>query len=243
MFFRHSNEMWSEFPELVPGVLLAEGITSAVDVGDRIGKYHAIAADRLMQGPEGEMAEIQAWRRSFSKMGLKPTQYRCASEALLRRFRQEGSLPRLHPLVDLCNAISIAFAIPIAVFDLAKISGDLEVRHAAGNESYLTFSGEMERPEAREVIFADGAGQAHARRWTNRQSGLSAVRNDTHSVLIVAEALHESAGSDVPKLIDAIEAELSAIWSIEARQGLLSPSSPRFDLSSAMNLQLQQKRD
>jgi DNA/RNA-binding domain of Phe-tRNA-synthetase-like protein len=235
MFFRHSNEMWSEFPELVPGVLFAEGITSTIDVGDRIAKYHAIAADRLMQGPEGEMAEIQAWRRSFSKMGLKPTQYRCASEALLRRFRQEGSLPRLHPLVDLCNAISIAFAIPIAVFDLAKISGDLEVRHADGSESYLTFSGETEHPEAREVIFADGAGQAHARRWTNRQSGLSAVRNDTYSVLVVAEALHESADSDVPKLIDAIAAELAALWSIAARQGVLRPSSPRFDLSPAMN--------
>ena len=243
MFFRHSNEMWSEFPELVPGVLFAEGITSTVDVGDRIAGYHAIAADRLMQGPEGEMAEVQAWRRSFSKMGLKPTQYRCASEALLRRFRQEGSLPRLHPLVDLCNAISIAFAIPIAVFDLAKISGDLEVRHASGSESYLTFSGETEHPEAREVIFADGAGQAHARRWTNRQSGLSAVRNDTHSVLIIAEALHESAGSDVATLMNAIAAELTALWSVEAKRAILSPSSPRFDLSPAMNLQLQQKRD
>ncbi|MGY5805404.1 B3/B4 domain-containing protein [Rhizobium sp. LEGMi12c] len=243
MFFRHSNEMWSEFPELVPGVLFAEGITSTVDVGDRIAGYHVIAADRLMQGPEGEMAEIQAWRRSFSKMGLKPTQYRCASEALLRRFRQEGSLPRLHPLVDFCNAISIAFAIPIAVFDLAKISGDLEVRHASGSESYLTFSGETEHPEAREVIFADGAGQAHARRWTNRQSGLSAVRNDTHSVLIIAEALHESAGSDVATLMDAITAELTALWSVEAKRAILSPSSPRFDLSPAMNLQLQQKRD
>ncbi|TWB18078.1 DNA/RNA-binding domain of Phe-tRNA-synthetase-like protein [Rhizobium sp. ERR 1071] len=243
MFFRHSNEIWSEFPELVPGVLFAEGITSTVDVEDRIAKYHAIAADRLKQGPEGEMAEIQAWRRAFSKMGLKPTQYRCASEALLRRFRQEGSLPRLHPLVDLCNAISIAFAIPVAVFNLAKISGDLEVRHASGSETYLTFSGEIEHPAVREVIFADGAGRAHARRWTNRQSGLSAVRNDTHAVLIVAEALHESAGSDVPKLIDAIASELTAIWSIEATQGLLSLSSPRFDLSAAMNLQLQQKRD
>ncbi|MGY5775629.1 B3/B4 domain-containing protein [Rhizobium sp. LEGMi135b] len=243
MFFRHSNEMWSEFPELVPGVLFAEGITSTVDVGERIAGYHAIAADRLMQGPEGEMAEIQAWRRSFSKMRLKPTQYRCASEALLRRFRQEGSLPRLHPLVDLCNAISIAFAIPIAVFDLAKISGDLEVRHASGSESYLTFSDETEHPEAREVIFADGAGQAHARRWTNRQSGLSAVRNDTHSVLIIAEALHESAGSDVATLMNAIAAELTALWSVEAKRAILSPSSPRFDLSPAMNLQLQQKRD
>ncbi|WP_264830499.1 phenylalanine--tRNA ligase beta subunit-related protein, partial [Klebsiella michiganensis] len=68
---------------------------------------------------EGELPEIQAWRRAFSKMGLKPTQYRCASEQLLRRFRQDRALPEIHPLIDLCNAISMAFAIPIAVFDVS----------------------------------------------------------------------------------------------------------------------------
>lgn len=231
MFFRHSNEMWSDFPELVPGVLFAEGITPTVDVTDRIAGYHAIAMERLAQGPESEMAEIQAWRRGFSKMGMKPTQYRCASEALLRRFRQEGSLPRLHPLVDLCNAISIAFAVPVAIFDLSKISGGLEVRHADGSESYLTFAGETEHPEPREVIFADAAGQAHARRWTNRQSGLSAVRDGTRSVLIVAEALHDTADGDIRRLIAAIARELASLWAIETRQGFLSSSSPRFDLS------------
>lgn len=242
MYFRHSNEMWSEFPELVPGALFAQGITADVGVTDRVNRYYATAAERLAKGAESEMPEIRAWRRSFSKMGLKPTQYRCASEALLRRFRQEGSLPRLHPLVDLCNAISIAFAIPIAVFDLSRISGDLEVRHADGSESYLTFSGETEHPEPREVIFADAAGQAHARRWTNRQSGLSAVREDTRSVLVVAEAMHDSAASDVPRLIDAIATELAAIWSLEAKRGVLSRSSPRFDLLAEANGQPKQKR-
>ena len=242
MYFRHSNEMWSEFLELVPGVPFAEGITAHATAADSIARHHATAAERLAQGAESEMPEIQAWRRSFSKMGLKPTQYRCASEALLRRFRQEGSLPHLHPLVDLCNAVSIAFAIPVAVFDLAKISGNLEVRHASGSESYLTFSGETESPEPGEVIFSDSDGQAHARRWTNRQSGRSAVREDTKSVLIVAEALHDSARADVTRLIDAITAELSSVWSVEARSGLLSHSSPRFDLSSAANLQPEQKR-
>ncbi|MGG6893980.1 B3/B4 domain-containing protein [Rhizobium sp. BR 315] len=242
MYFRHSNEMWGEFPELVPGVLLAEAITADVTVTDRVAHYHAIAAERLEQGSESEMPEIQAWRRAFSKMGMKPTQYRCASEALLRRFRQEGSLPRLHPLVDLCNAVSIAFAIPVAIFDLQKVSGDLEVRHAHGSESYLTFSGEIEHPGPREVIFADTAGQAHARRWTNRQSGLSAVREETRSVLIVAEALHGSASSDVPRLIDAIAAELAAAWSSESRRGILSPSSPRFDLSADENVRARQHR-
>lgn len=90
MYFRHSNEMWSEFPDLVPGVLFVEGITANAVVTDPVAKFHAIAEQRLAAGSESEMPEIQAWRRSFSKMGLKPTQYRCASEALLRRFRQEN---------------------------------------------------------------------------------------------------------------------------------------------------------
>lgn len=120
---------------------------------------------------ESELPEIQAWRRAFAQLGLKPTQYRCASESLLRRFRKEGRLPALHPLVDLCNAVSLAFAVPVAVLDVAQITGPLKVRYATGTETYLTFASETEHPAEGEVIFADQAGHAHARRWTNRQSG------------------------------------------------------------------------
>ena len=103
-------------------------------------------------------------------MGLKPTQYRCASEALLRRYRKEGAVPALHPLIDLCNAASLASAIPVAVFDTARITGTRSVRLAHGDETYETFAGEIEHPEPGEVIFADDNGRAHARRWTNRQA-------------------------------------------------------------------------
>ena len=34
-----------------------------------------------------------------------------ASESLLRRFRKEGELPRIHPRIDLCNAASLTFAV------------------------------------------------------------------------------------------------------------------------------------
>ncbi len=161
-------------------------------------------------------------------MGLKPTKYRCAAEALLRRLRTEGGLPRLHPLVDVCNAVSLAFAVPVAVFDVAGVCGDLEVRYAAGDEEYLTFAGEVEHPAAGEVIFADAAGRAHARRWTNRQSGLSAVRDSTSAALIVAEALHESAGAGVPELIEALAAEIAALWAVKPSTAVLAASSPRF---------------
>ena len=158
-------------------------------------------------------------------MGLKPTQYRCASEALLRRFRKEGSLPRIHPLVDLCNAVSLAFAVPVAAFDVAKVSDHLEVRYATGGETYESFGGESESPAPGEVIFADGAAKAHARRWTNRQSGYSAVRDDTQAALIVAEAMHDSADEDMERLVATIAAELA----VPSTTALLSEQSPRFD--------------
>ncbi len=228
MDFQHSARIWGEFPELVPGVVFADGITDDVAADDRIARFTAVAKSRLDGATESELPEIQAWRRAFTRMGLKPTQYRCASEALLRRFRKEGTLPRLHPLVDVCNAVSLAFAIPVAVFDVSKISGGLQVRHAAGDEQYLTFSGETEHPSPREVIFADQAGQVHARRWTNRQSGLSAVQAPTATALIVAEAMHDGAPSDVPELVAALAGELSALWSVRPTTAVLAESASRF---------------
>jgi DNA/RNA-binding domain of Phe-tRNA-synthetase-like protein len=228
MDFQHSGEIWRDFPELVPGVVFADGITHDVPAGDRVARFTAIARSRLATAMESELPEIRAWRHAFTRMGLKPTQYRCASEALLRRLRKEGALPPLHPLVDICNAASAAFAIPVAVFDVSKVSGRLEVRYAAGDEQYLTFSGQAEHPSPGEVIFADQAGQVHARRWTNRQSGLSAVQDSTTAALIVAEAMHGTASSDLPELIAAIADELHAIWSITPAAAVLSPSAPRF---------------
>ena len=108
MHFRHADEIRRDFPELAAAVVAADGIAPGVAVDARVDGYVRVAAERLAAGPESELPEIQAWRRAFSRMGLKPTQYRCASESLLRRFRKEGELPRIHPLIDLCNAVSLA---------------------------------------------------------------------------------------------------------------------------------------
>jgi DNA/RNA-binding domain of Phe-tRNA-synthetase-like protein len=229
MQFQHSADIWRDFPQLVPGVLYAEGITSTAEVSAAADRFAAVAKSRLAAvAAESELAEIQAWRRAFAQLGVKPTQYRCASESLLRRFRKEGSLPALHPLVDLCNAISMAFAIPVAVLDVAQVTGPLEVRYATGDETYLTFAGDVEHPVPGEVIFADQAGQAHARRWTNRQSGRSAVRDSTATALIVAEALHDHAPRDIPELVKTLASELQAIWSVTPQTAILTAISPRF---------------
>ena len=233
MTFGHAAAIWDDYPQLVAGVLAVGPISAAVDVRPRVANYEEAARSRLETQTESDLAEIKAWRQAFARMRLKPTQYRCAAESLLRRFRKDGSLPRIHPLIDLCNAVSLAFAIPVAVFDAAKIGDDLEVRHASGAEIYETFSGQVEHPDEGEVIFADDAGRAHARRWTNRQSGYSAVRPGTSSALIVAEAMHDRGRESIDDLIAAVTTELELAWSVAPASKVLSSRSPRFDFREA----------
>lgn len=229
MEFSHHPDLWSRFPELSAGVLHAQGIRPDAAPTEALDRFHAVAHTRLeAAGSESELPEVQAWRRAFSRMGLKPTQYRCASESLLRRFRKEGGLPRIHPLIDLCNAASLAFAVPVAALDVSKITLPLQVRSADGTEEYLSFSGEVEHPEPGEVSFVDAVGRAHARRWTHRQSGLSAVRDDTREVLVVVEALHASAAQDVARLVEDLAAAIGEAWATPVRTGLLRKDSPAF---------------
>lgn len=212
MNFNYANSLRSSFPALASCCLLIEGIDQQADVSLPVIDFSRQAVARLSGGTESSLTEIQAWRHAFVLMGLKPTQYRCAAESLLRRLRKEGLLPTIFPLIDLCNALSLAFAIPIAVFDRQKINGDLQVCYAQGNEIYQTFSGTTESPSVGEVIFADAAGYAHARRWTHRQSGYSAVSQYTTQALIVMEAMHDTATADIAALSQVLTQQIKNIW-------------------------------
>jgi hypothetical protein len=72
-------------------------------------------------------------------------------------------------------------------------------------------------------------GGAAVRRWTDRQSLRSAVRDTTTTVLIVAEALHDSAPADIRRLVATMSDELRAAWCATTDAATLSRSAPRFE--------------
>ena len=172
----------------------------------------ATARARLGNAAEGQLPPIQAWRPGVRRDGAQAHPVPLRVGVAAAPPAPGGDLPSLHPLVDLCNAVSAAFAIPVAALDADRITGDLEVRRAAGTERYDTFAGDVEHPEPGEVVFVDDAGRAHARRWTNRQSGHSAISAATSRAFIVTEALHEDAAADVAALLTALTAALRAAW-------------------------------
>ena len=139
---------------------------------------------------------------------MKPTQHRAAPEALLRRLAMAGDIPSINGLVDAGNLVSIRYAIPVAVFDLAGVAVPVEVRFATGEERFTDLgSDEAVAPEPGEVVFADREGVVAARRWCWRQSRESATDATTTEVLIVVEGHHAAAAADV----DAALADLDRL--------------------------------
>ena len=165
----------------------------------------------------------------FAGFGTKPTQYRNAAEALLRRLTKQGEIPSLNLLVDLGNLVAVRHRLPVAVLDTAAMTGSLTVRFADGSESFTGLGAGESSPDPGEVVFADEAGEVSARRWCWRQSATSATGPETSAALFTAEAHHATAAADAQRAVADIAALLAEHQpAARLRTALLSPDTPAF---------------
>jgi DNA/RNA-binding domain of Phe-tRNA-synthetase-like protein len=177
-----------------------------------------------------DLPSISAWRSTFTRFGVKPTQYRSAAEALLRRLTKQGDIPSINPLVDLANLVSIRWSLPVAVFDQATVTRITSVRFAEGTEQFTDLgSNAPTSPEPGEVVFVDEAALVSARRWCWRQSDQSAARPSTVDVLITVEGHHDAADEDVAAATQDMLVLLAEYQPYAVvNSGLLSSSRPEF---------------
>ena len=199
--FSYDKKILERYPDIHAGVIHATGLANGPTPLQLLDEYRAeqAATNRRLEGIGlADVASLAAWRRAFSAFGVKPTQYRNAAEALLRRLTKQGDIPSINTLVDIGNLVSIRYAMPVAFFDQAAVTGATTVRFAAGDERFTDLGADAAvSPESGEVVFVDEAGLVSARRWCWRQSAQSATGAETREALVTVEGHHEGAGDDV----------------------------------------------
>lgn len=224
-YFRYSRDIIDRFPTTRGGVIHATGFTNTSTPPELLAAFEAeqqLVGQRLGDTPPSEIASLVAWRRTFTAFGVKPTQYRNAAEALLRRLSKQGNVPSINPLVDVANLVSLRYQLPVAVFDQHSTAGTTTVRFASGDERFTDLgSDSISHPEPGEVVFVDDDDVVSARRWCWRQSAQSAARSSTINALITVEGQHPDAMSDVTRATNDLIA-------------LFSEHQPQADLSSAI---------
>ncbi|HXN53913.1 MAG TPA: phenylalanine--tRNA ligase beta subunit-related protein [Candidatus Acidoferrum sp.] len=80
--------------------------------------------------------QILATRAAYKALGKDPARYRGSAEALLRRAIAGKGLPRINAVVDIINLVSVESRLPIGLYDLAHVSGDILFRTGRAGESY-----------------------------------------------------------------------------------------------------------
>ncbi|EMC1014821.1 B3/4 domain-containing protein [Enterobacter bugandensis] len=136
-------------------------------------------------------AHLSDWDNVFKAFGAKPKRTPCSAAALRKRVLKDGSLPSLDPVVDIYNAVSIRYAIPVGGENLAAYSGAPRLTLADGSEPFDTFKeGEpvVEHPEPGEVIWRDDLGVT-CRRWNWRQGIRTRLESQAQTMWFILESL------------------------------------------------------
>jgi DNA/RNA-binding domain of Phe-tRNA-synthetase-like protein len=83
-----------------------------------------------------EIEGLEPARRLYRDFGIDPTRTRPSSEALLRRVLKGESLVPVNRLVDAGNWTSLALLLPLGLYDLDTVQGDLVLRRGAPGERF-----------------------------------------------------------------------------------------------------------
>src|SRR6202047_2868935 len=83
-----------------------------------------------------ESAQILATRAAYKALGKDPARYRGSAEALLRRIIAGKGLPRINAVVDVINLVSVESRLPVGLYDLAGVNGDIVFRAGHAGETY-----------------------------------------------------------------------------------------------------------
>ena len=151
------------------------------------------------------LPEIAAWRATMSAFGCKPSRYPCSAEALLKRVARGDELPAVNRLVDLYNAISVAWALPLGGEDIERVCGDVVLMPACGAEE---FDG-GDPPAPGEIVWRDDLGVT-CRAWNWRQGTRTRITAASTHVYFLLEAIEDAGVRALGQAADALCTRLDA---------------------------------
>lgn len=234
MRFRILDEVFDRFPTYCVGLVVAENIAQTRSVA-------AITA--LLRGAEQQLVEqldgratkdlpaISCWHRAFSAAGISPARFKTSVEALATRVRKGDPVPAINPAVDLANALSLRYLVPIGAHDLDRLSGDLEVGPARADLPFTALGGSttQEIVPAGEYVYAD-AREVRTRRWVWRQGTHSRVTEQSRAIAFPIDGWIDCTDHAVRAAMTELANAIKAEFGVPARAHFLSRDQPEVEL-------------
>lgn len=207
--FIAEESFWELFPEAAIGIIVARGMKPAADVPAEdasaiarlLGEANRTADAHLASNTISENEVVRVWREAYQKFKTKKGA-RCSVENLLKRVLKGNPVGSITPSVDIYNAISLKYALPVGGEDLDSFVGDFRLGVTEGGDAFLPIGEDEDDPTLPgELCYRDDEG-AVCRCWNWRDGQRSALTDESANAILVMECVDPARRADLDAALD-----------------------------------------
>lgn len=232
MKFKVTPEIFEKLPDLYVGVVVAKEVDNSQDypkINKLLNKYMSFSQEKFDGVNVKENEEIIPYREAFRKIGINPNRYPCSAEALFKRLSKGKDLPHINPLVDLNNAISLKYTVPMGTHSLDGIEDNIMMRVAQPGNNFISLgTDKIEEPDEGEVVYAVGK-DVRTRRWTWRQSEHGKITDQTRDVFFPIDGFTDVNKDTVNKARTDLAMKIAEIFGVKTQVGYVDRNHPEFE--------------
>ena len=230
--FTVENTVFEKLPDYCVGVVVARGLdnhSQSGAVGRMLDQAAADFAQTKREANIRELPGVKACRDAFQALGMNPNKFMCSIEALMKRVQKSGALPHINTVVDLGNAFSLTYQLPMGAHDVDKLEGDIQIRFSTPEDHFLPMGEEgMETMPAGELVYVSGH-TVKTRRWIWRQSEDGKITGDTSHVFFPIDGFQNVNGAAVLAARDALARLLEQDFGCQVVTGYVDSGNNVFD--------------
>jgi len=194
MRFSIQKEIFNLLPDLTIGVVVATGLDNT-QPSPEIEQLLLRTLEEFRRSFPAEKAQehprIRPWRTAFSTLGLSGSKFPSSIESMARRVLRGDPFPRINPLVDLYNSISLKHLVPMGGHDLDTLEGNIALQFAEGWEPFIPMGGEEKVTVPKgELVYRDDQ-VVLTRNWVWRQCEKDKTTEKTRNIFIPIDVLGE----------------------------------------------------
>lgn len=224
MKFIVDDKVFSAMGNICFGVVIAKNINNAQPIPActrLLQDSIKLVEEKFSVAKAKEAPEILPYREAFRQLGMNPNKCMSSIEAMASRIEKKKGFPAINPIVDLGNAISLKYLVPLGAHDMESGQGDICVRFSRQGDSFVPF-GEIQAEvlEDGELIYSVGD-KVKTRRWIWRQSEVGKVTEQSRHIFFPIDGFSDKNADRVIAARDELASLLQQYFGCQVQTGLV----------------------